>query len=303
LSKIVQGPAATIPRRGRITPASAGGRRLFLQGILAAPVLAGCGLRTVDTLTPDGGYELEKDVAYGQATRHRLDAYRPSERPARPLPVVVFIYGGSWRRGSKDDYRFLAEYLTRMGCVVVVADYRLFPEVRFPAFVEDGALAVAWARSNAARLGGDPARVFVMGHSAGAHSAVLLGLEPRYLSEVGMRIPDIAGIVGISGPYAVDLGAIRWLRQTFPESASGESKPIDKVRSGAPPMFLATGGRDGLVDPRNTLVFGKRLEEFGNRVETRVYDGVGHADILLGFSTTLAGDLTLGGDVMRFVDV
>lgn len=283
-------------------PASAAGRRLFLQGILAAPVLAGCGLRTIDTLTPDGAYVLEKDVAYGEAARHRLDAYRPSDMPPRALPVVVFIYGGSWRRGSKDDYRFLAEYLTRMGCVVVVADYRLFPEVRFPAFVEDGASAVAWARSNATRLGGDPARVFVMGHSAGAHSAVLLGLEPRYLTEVGLKISDIAGIVGISGPYAVDLGTIRWLRQTFPESASAESKPLDKVRAGAPPMFLATGGRDGLVDPRNTVVFGKRLEEFGNRVETRVYAGAGHADILLGFSTTLAGDLTLGGDVMRFVD-
>lgn len=301
MGKIVQGRVGTIPHRGRSTPVSAGGRRLFLQGILAAPVLAGCGLRTIDTLTPDGGYVLEKDVAYGEAARHRLDAYRPAELPARPLPVVVFIYGGSWRRGSKDDYRFLGEYLTRMGCVVVVADYRLFPEVRFPAFVEDGALAVAWARQHAARLGGDPNRVFVMGHSAGAHSAVLLGLEPRYLAEVGLKIPDIAGIVGISGPYAVDLGTIRWLRQTFPESASTESKPLDKVRAGAPPMFLATGARDGLVDPRNTLVFGKRLEELGNRVETRVYAGAGHADILLGFSTTLSGDLTIGGDVMGFV--
>jgi acetyl esterase/lipase len=301
VGKIEQGRATTIPHRGRSTPAPAAGRRLFLQGIVAAPVLAGCGLRTIDSLTPDGAYVLEKDLPYGPGMRQRLDAYRPVELPARPLPVVVFIYGGSWRRGSKDDYRFLAEYLTRMGCAVLVADYRLFPEVRFPAFVEDGAAAVAWARANAARLGGDPTRVFVMGHSAGAHTAVLLGLEPRYLASVGMRSEDIAGVVGISGPYAVDLGTIRWLRQTFPEAARAEARPFDKARAGAPPMFLATGGRDGLVDPRNTLEFGRRLEELGNRVDTRVYASAGHADILLGFSTTLSGDLTIGGDVVRFI--
>jgi len=111
----------------------------------------------------------------------------------------------------------------------------------------------------------------------------------------------VAGIVGISGPYAVDLSTIRWLRQTFPETASADAKPLDKARAGAPPMFLATGGRDGVVDPRNTLVFGRRLEELGNRVDTRVYERAGHADILLGFSTTLAGDLTIGGDVVRFI--
>lgn len=269
---------------------------------LAAPALAGCGLRTVDMLTPTGVYAREQDIAYGPAARQRLDVYRPKEDRSAGLPVVVFFYGGSWRRGSKGLYRFVGEYLARMGCVAVLADYRLFPEVRFPAFVEDGAAAVAWARANAARIGGDPARVFAMGHSAGAHTAVLLGLEPRYLATARLRPADLAGVIGISGPYALDPRTIRWLRETFPEAESaGEAKPLDKVRAGAPPMLLAHGSQDGIVNPTNSTALAQRLEASGNRVDLRIYDGAGHADILLGFSTTLSGNLTLGGDVLRFV--
>ena len=190
-----------------------------------------------------------------------------------------------------------------MGCVAVVADYRLFPEVRFPGFVEDGAAAVAWAREHAERLGGDPARVFAMGHSAGAHTAVLLGLEPRYLEAARVRPERLAGVIGISGPYALDLRSVRWLRETFPEAQSaGEAMPLEKVRSGAPPMLLAHGGLDVVVHPRNTTALARRLEETGNRVDLRIYQRSGHADILLGLSTMLAGDLTLGGDVVDFVN-
>jgi acetyl esterase/lipase len=299
---IEQRAAATIPHRRRSARAWNAGRRGFLLAGLAAPALSACSLRTVDMLTPTGGHGREQDVAYGPAARQRLDIYRPAEPIAGGAPVIVFFYGGSWRRGSKAYYRFVGEYLARMGCVAMVADYRLYPEVRFPAFVEDGAGAVAWAQAHAARVGGDPRRVFAMGHSAGAHIAVLLGLEPRYLTRVSGEPGALAGVIGISGPYAIDLRGIRWLRETFPEAESaGEARPLDKVRAGAPPMLLAHGGQDVLVDPRNSTALARRLEELGNRVELRLYERSGHADILLGLSSMLAGDLALGGDVMRFV--
>jgi len=303
--KIVQAPDMTIRSIGRSgrTRSSGIGRRAALSSLFGAGWLSGCGgLRTIDTLTPAGAYVSELDIAYGPDPRHRLDVYRPSEPTAAPAPVVVFFYGGSWRRGEKEAYRFVGEYLTRKGCVALVADYRLYPAVHFPAFVEDGAAAIAWARANAPRLGGDPQRIYAMGHSAGAHTAVLLALEPRYLAAFGRSPGDLAGVIGISGPYDEDFSAVRWLRAVFPDTAhASEWRPITKARAGAPRMLLANGGRDSLVAPRHAVAMAVRLRELGSPVELRIYDGAGHGDILLGLSTTLAGGSALGSDVLSFI--
>lgn len=303
--KIVQAPDMTIwpIDRGRAKPERHVGRRTSLALLFGAGWLSGCGgLRTIETLTPSGAYLSDLDVAYGPDPRQRLDVYRPAAPSATPSPVVVFFYGGSWRRGEKEAYRFVAEYLTRMGCVAVIADYRLYPAVRFPAFVEDGAAAIAWARDNAQRLGGDQRRIYAMGHSSGAHTAVLLALEPRYLAAVGRSPGDLAGVIGISGPYDEDFSTVRWLRAVFPDTANAEeARPITKARRGAPRMLLANGGRDGLVSPRHAVALATRLRELGSPVDLRIYDAAGHGDILLGLSTTLAGGSSLGADVLSFI--
>lgn len=302
---IEQGSDVTIRAIGRAQPRLARmlGRRASLGVLFTAGWLAGCGgLRTIETLTPAGDYDLDRDVAYGPSRRQRMDVYRPRDLGA-DAPVMVFFYGGSWRRGDKESYRFVGEYLSRLGFVAMVADYRLYPEVTFPGFVEDGAAAVATAMRIAGRYGGDPRRVHVMGHSAGAHIAVLLGLEPRYLAAEGLTPDRLAGIVGISGPYDADLAAVRWLRAVFAGDGVGEAaRVVTKARAGAPPMLLANGGRDALVPPRHAVTLATRLRELGNRVDLRIYDDAGHGDILLGLSTTLAGNLTLGGDLVAFVD-
>lgn len=280
------------------------GRRASLGLLFGAGWLSGCnGLRTIDTLTPSGEYDLDRDVAYGPSARQRLDVYRPRAVAAQEArPVVIFFYGGSWRRGDKESYRFVGEYLSRLGFIAVVADYRLFPEVTFPGFVDDGAAVVGWAMREATRLGGDPRRIFAMGHSAGAHIAVLLALEPRYLAAQGLTPDRIAGVIGISGPYDTDLSSVRWLRAVFPgEGVGEEARVMTKARSGAPRMLLANGGRDALVNPRHAVALATRLRELGNSVDLRIYDDAGHADILLGLSTTLSGSLTLGSDVLAFV--
>jgi acetyl esterase/lipase len=273
-------------------------------GGLAVSLLGGCsGLRLIDAVTPSAGYTLAAGLAYGPSQRHLLDIYAPlAGGAAGPPPVVLFLYGGSWRNGARAQYRFVGAWLARAGFVAAVADYRLFPEVRFPGFVEDCAAALAFLGRHAGQHGGDPGRLFLMGHSAGAHMAMLLAIEPAYLVGAGADPDRLAGVVGISGPYDHDFGTVRWLADVFPDDWSRRAARVaDRARSGTPPVFLANGMADSLVPARNAVVMAERLRQKGNPVALRLYDGAGHGDILLGFVPALAGASTLGQDVAGFL--
>ena len=272
---------------------------------LAVSLLGGCsGLRLIDAVTPSAGYTLAAGLAYGPSQRHLLDIYAPlAGGAAGPPPVVLFLYGGSWRNGARAQYRFVGAWLARAGFVAAVADYRLFPEVRFPGFVEDCAAALAFLGRHAGQHGGDPGRLFLMGHSAGAHMAMLLAIEPAYLVGAGADPDRLAGVVGISGPYDHDFGTVRWLADVFPDDWSRRAARVaDRARSGTPPVFLANGMADSLVPARNAVVMAERLRQKGNPVALRLYDGAGHGDILLGFVPALAGASTLGQDVAGFLN-
>jgi acetyl esterase/lipase len=274
-------------------------------GGLAVSLLGGCsGLRLIDAVTPSAGYTLAAGLAYGPSQRHLLDIYAPlAGGAAGPPPVVLFLYGGSWRNGARAQYRFVGAWLARAGFVAAVADYRLFPEVRFPGFVEDCAAALAFLGRHAGQHGGDPGRLFLMGHSAGAHMAMLLAIEPAYLVGAGADPDRLAGVVGISGPYDHDFGTVRWLADVFPDDWSRRAARVaDRARSGTPPVFLANGMADSLVPARNAVVMAERLRQKGNPVALRLYDGAGHGDILLGFVPALAGASTLGQDVAGFLN-
>lgn len=302
----MQRDGGTIWRIGRAAMPARMGRRQLLRLGAAPPALAlaGCsGLQLVDAVAPADGYELREAIPYGPEPRQAMDAYLPARiGSGPPPPVVLFLYGGSWRSGDRRDYRFVGAWLARTGHVALVADYRLHPAVRFPAFVEDAAAAFDVARREAQALGGDPRRVALMGHSAGAHMAALLALEPRYLAARGRTPDEISGVVGISGPYVHDLGTVRSLAPVFPDEASRrEAMVIAKARAGAPPMFLANGTADVLVPPRNAVELAGRLQGLGGRVELRLYEQAGHADILLGFVGPLAGSSTLAADVAGFL--
>ena len=169
--------------------------------MLATLLLTGCSPASpLNFLAWLHGVEITRSIAYGEGARRTLDVYRPSAAAA--APVVVFFYGGSWQSGHKEMYLFVAAALARRGYVIVVPDYRVYPEVRYPDFLDDGARAVRWAKDNAARFGGDPQKLFVMGHSAGAYIAAMLALDGRWLQKVDLAPDrDIAGLIGISGPY------------------------------------------------------------------------------------------------------
>ncbi|HEY0033482.1 MAG TPA: alpha/beta hydrolase, partial [Devosia sp.] len=148
----------------------------------------------------DGGTVKAGDgVAYADGPRHKLDVYAPEARGAA-APVVFFIYGGGWSRGERSDYQFVGRALASRGFVVVIADYRLVPEVQYPQFLEDSARALKWTQDNIAQYGGDPNRLFLAGHSAGAYNAVMLSLDPSFLRDYGVTMP-ILGVAALSGPY------------------------------------------------------------------------------------------------------
>lgn len=222
-----------------------------------------------------GRVAVTRSLAYADGARRTLDVYRP--RDASNAPVVVFFYGGSWQGGRKETYRFVGRALARRGIVTVIADYRVYPEVAYPAFIEDGALAVGWTASEIAAHGGDPRRLFVMGHSAGAHIAAMLALDGRWLAVLSGGAPAIAGLVGLSGPY--DFLPIRdpTLIRAFGGANRAETQPIGHVPAHPPPALLITGTADRIVDPDNSARLARRLEQAGGSVRLVRHRRVGHA--------------------------
>ncbi len=269
----------------------------------ACIALAGCSpFLFLNAAAPGKGFSRQVDIAYGTLPRQRLDVFVPEDAVRRPFPVVVYFYGGGWEDGERKDYAFVGAALASRGAMVIVADYRVYPEVVFPAFVEDAALAVKWAQRNAAESGGDPGRLFVMGHSAGAHIAAMLALNKRYLRAAGADPHAVAGLIGLSGPYDFLPLTSGTLKKIFGDPASRTTQPIDYVTADAPPALLIAGSEDKRVNPGNSRRLAAALTAVGRPVEHRVYPDVGHGRVVAGFSALLARGVPVTDDVMRFID-
>jgi acetyl esterase/lipase len=279
-------------------------RRALTFGLasLCASALAACNpVNLLNAAIPSGGYRKTSGVAYGSEPLQELDVYVPAE-PGAMRPVVVFFYGGSWQTGNRGNYLFVAQALTSRGYVAVLPDYRKYPETAFPGFVDDAAAAVRWTRDHANEFGGDPARIFVMGHSAGAHLAALIATDPRYLASQSMSKAELRGMIGLAGPYDFLPIQDRKLLDVFPASTRPESQPINFVTGHEPPMFLAAGTDDTIVDPGNTDRLAAALRKHGDLVEVKHYDGVGHIRIVSALALPLRGHSTVLADVSAFID-
>jgi len=269
----------------------------------AAALAAGCSpLSMFATLSPkDPAQLVGKGEAYGAAPRQRLDVYAPRGATGR-APVAVFFYGGSWDSGRRQDYGWVGRAMASRGFVTVVADYRIYPEVRYPGFLEDGAQAVKWAVDHAREYGGDPSRIVLAGHSAGAYNAVMLGLDSRYLRAAGVDPAAVKAVAGVAGPYDFvpfdDPIAKRIFGKTDDPPAT---QPMAYVTKDSPAAFLATGDADTLVYPRNTTALAKKLREAGVPVEERHYPGVGHTKILLALSRPLRGQVPVLEEMTAFL--
>lgn len=271
---------------------------------LLAALLSACSPLTAlnDLLVPSNGWGIERDLAYGPNERQRLDIYTPVGMH-RPAPVVIFLYGGAWSGGRRAWYRFVGEALTSRGYVVAIPDYRVYPEVRFPTFVEDAAAAVAWVRANAASFGGDPDRMFLMGHSAGAHIAALLVTDRSYLAAQGLDVSTVGGLIGLAGPYAFDPTLYSSTRAIFASAPSIEAtQPVNFLQGGEPPMLLLHGAADTTVYPVNSLTLADRVRAKGGRVETIEYPDTGHVRLVLELARPFRRDGGVLDVVGRFID-
>jgi acetyl esterase/lipase len=275
-------------------------RKRFYRCLLALSVSACSPASLLNSTISRAGLTVTHDVAYGALPRQKLDIYRPDG--AGPAPVVVFFYGGSWNSGNKAMYPFVAATLARQGNVVVVPDYRLYPQVRFPAFLHDCAKAVAWTLGHVREIGGDPDRVFLMGHSAGAYNAVMLGLDPAYLAAAGTSRANIAGVIGLAGPYDFLPITGEDVKAVFATVGDGPaSQPITYVDGKAPPMLLLAGSADTTVLPRNTLSLAAKLRAKGGQVEDRIFPGVAHIGLVIAIAPLFQGKAPVLPSVEAFI--
>jgi acetyl esterase/lipase len=284
---------------------------VILIGILA---LCGCalgvasgwsllGLLNLADRAASGGEAgpVERDVAYGSDPRHRLNIWKPASNGAN-APVLVFFYGGSWNSGERGLYDFAGRAFASQGFVTVIPDYRLVPEVRFPAFVEDAAAAVAWTRKNIARHGGDPDRIAVAGHSAGAHIAAMVAFDRQWLAKADAPDGTIRALVGLSGPYdflpfTSDASKAAFGHEPDPRV----TQPIAFARADAPPVLLLTGSTDTTVKPRNSRALAQRLGTLGVPHALKVYDGLNHTDPVKVLARPFRGDAPVLADIADFL--
>jgi acetyl esterase/lipase len=279
-------------RRGLIAPA---------LGALAAACSPLGLLNAVGPRDP-GVRRVARGLAYGDHPRQMFDVFTPSTAGTeRPLPVLVFFYGGGWDSGSRDVYGWAAQALAAQGFVVAVPDYRLVPEVHFPTFIQDAAAATARVAQTAATYGGDPDRLGVLGHSAGAHLAMMIALDRRYMQAAGA--PDlIKAAAGLAGPYEFlpfDVAASVNAFGRAPDPL--QTQPLTFARADAPPIWLGHGTADVTVHDEDSVFLDARTRELGGRSELKLYPGLSHEDLIATFSPLFRKKAPVLADVAAFL--
>ena len=273
-------------------------------GGLSAMLLTACSpVNLLNAMVPSHGFVVQRDIAYGELARQRLDIYQPTQRSGDKNPVIVFFYGGGWEGGEKKDYKFVGEALSSHGLTVVIADYRVYPEVVFPDFIDDAAAAVAWTKANINSFGADPDQLFIAGHSAGAHIASMLVLNDEYLKKYALTPDDVKGMVGLAGPYDFLPFKSDTLKTIFgPEDLRWQSQPINFVQGDNPPMLLMVGERDLTVWPRNSIRLAEKIAATGGEVELQKFPDYGHVAMVAKLAKPLRGDGAILQPILAFID-
>ena len=272
---------------------------LARRGLMAslAALVGGCSpAKLLNTTVPRDGYTRQADIAYGPLPRQKLDLYLP-ETPRADGKAVIFFYGGSWDSGAKGDYLFVAQALASRGITTIIPDYRLYPEVRFPTFLEDAAQATRWAGDRV----GLP-KLFVMGHSAGAHIALMLAANTPYLAQAGVDRMKMAAVIGLSGPYDFLPLKSTKLIDIFGGANRPKIEAITFAKAPLPPALLIHGTADTTVYPRNSENLAAAWRRAGAPVELKLYPEVGHIDTVAAFSDLLHKRATTREDVLAYID-
>ena len=275
-------------------------------GALTSLLQACSPINLVNVTSMGGAGDRRTGLSYGPLARHQLDLYLPSgPTPKNGWPTVLFIFGGTWNRGNRADYRFVGEALASQGMLAMIADYRLYPEVRWPDFLHDCALALRWVFDQASGNGlpSNPAKTYLMGHSAGAYNVAMLALDPRWLAPHGLTPSALAGWIGLAGPYDFLPVTEPDAKPVFfhPNYPSG-TQPIDLATAGAPRTFLGAARDDNLVNPmRSTVGLGNKLQAFGVPTTLKLYDRVDHFTLIGSLARPLRWLAPVLQDVSTFV--
>jgi acetyl esterase/lipase len=276
------------------------GIRLAFLSLPALLMVIGCSSADVlnATITREG-YTVTRDIAYGPDPRQKLDIYTPQH--AQHAPVILFLYGGSWQKGSKDDYRFLGQAFASKGYVTAIADYRLYPQVYYPDFVTDGAYALKYIHAHAAAYAGNPDKIILAGHSAGAFNIMMLGADDRFHTAAQTKRTWIKAIIAIAGPYDFLPFTDDNIKALFSKAPDTETQPLNHITQKMAPVFLATGSEDDTVDPRNSHRVKAKLASLNSSVEEHVYPGIGHIGIILSLAEGFRWKAPLLDDIETFI--
>lgn len=259
-------------------------------------------IKTLNAIIPENGYELHPAIAYGDLPQQKMDIYIPKSNVNVKRRVVVFFYGGSWDSGARGDYKFVAEALTSKGFIVAIPDYRVYPEVNFPGFMADPAKAAAWVKLHADELGGDAQHIFLAGHSAGAHIAVMLSVNSEYLAHENLKYTDFAGTIGLAGPYDFLPLRSQRLKAIFgPESERWKSQPIEFVSGKNPPILLLVGLKDTTVATYNTFNMANKIKSKGGPVKVVEFPTYSHIDMVAKLAKPLRGNGELLKPIVDFI--
>lgn len=272
---------------------------------LSSLFLFGCtqaGLELANLPAKFSDTHIIKNIPYGSLGQQSLDMYIPKHTSTQALPVVIFFYGGSWQDGSKDMYAFVGEALAKQGYLTVIPDYRKYPDVRFPAFVEDGAQSVAWVYRHAAQYGADIGNVFIAGHSAGAHIGALISTDKHYLQQQGLSRSVIKAFAGLSGPYDFVPKEEAYKKIFGPPENYPNMQVPTFVDGHEPPMLLLWGKQDTLVGKSNMDLLAKKIHQEGGHVQTKIYDNLDHVGLISSFTWFLRGKAPVLKDVCHFFE-
>ncbi len=261
-------------------------------------IASACAPVTVlNTITPTGSYKSAKNVAYGALPRQKLDIYQP-KTPKTDAPVLVFIHGGSWKDGNKDIYKFVGQAFAKKGYTIAIPNYRLYPQVKYPSFVEDTAKAVAFI---AKRYPDRP--IVLMGHSAGAYNALMVATDKKYLKTEGLDVcKTLSGVVGLSGPYGALPATDEPYITIFPNRIMGDEAPLGHVSGHEPPMFLAIGAKDTTVSDKHSRELADKVNKAGGQATFKLYPGQSHVDMVKVLSVYFDGKVSLKSDILKFIE-
>lgn len=251
----------------------------------------------LNAVTPNAGYTVTEDVPYGDLPRQTMDIYRPVVEPTEH--VIVFVYGGAWRKGEKDEYKFVAQALASEGHTVVIPDYRLYPAVKFPEFVTDVAAAISALDFSDLLQDAGHRKIVVMGHSSGAHTAALIASDPQYLAATGV---SVSALIAIAGPYDLPMTNTEVTDVFADVDHHDKVKPLRLVTDQHPRTLLIHGADDKRVKPEHTQRYFRALESSGIEVEKLMLDDAGHAESIAGLAAPLDRFNPIKETIQAFLD-